>query len=389
MKTIAIYLGYEPYPKQGGMERVTDLLARMLSVRFHVILLCKHKNRLGEEYHCPVPLFFLPQDNKEQQAYLLSVLLDNKVDILIDQCEGGVFGRYGIFRHRNELRLPQLKCIAVQHNSAMAMLNNYKIIKHKERLPLCCDWLYKELFLSLLKCRAIRLQKNLSADLNANYDKIVTLSPAFIPHFHLLAPLTPRGKVTAIPNPNTYEEPVTRTSAEKIVLFVGRLDNKAKGIDRLLRVWNKVESKAPGWTLQIVGDGQDKEMLMNMTCRLKLQCVSFEGFRIPKPYYEEASIFCMTSTFEGFGMVLTEAMQHGVVPIAFNSYEALTDIVVDEQDGCLIPAFDEDAYATRLLELMRDKEKLQQISARAIESTSKFSRDKVAQQWYDLLDSMT
>ena len=287
-----------------------------------------------------------------------------------------------------ELGLPQLKCIAVQHSSATTMLKNYKIVKHKEGLPVYCNWLYNEAFLSLLKWRAFRLQKNLSADLNENYDKIVTLSPAFVPHFHSLAPLTLAGKVIAIPNPNTYEEPVTRTSAEKIVLFVGRLDNKTKGIDRLLRIWSKVEPKAPDWTLQIVGDGQDKEMLMDIACRLKLNRASFEGFRLPKPYYEKASIFGMTSTFEGFGMVLTEAMQHGVVPIAFNSYDALTDIVTDGQDGLLIPAFDEDAYAARMLELIKKEETLRRMSVRAAASSNKFSRDIVARQWYDLIDSM-
>lgn len=63
----------------------------------------------------------------------------------------------------------------------------------------------------------------------------------------------------------------------------------------------------PDWHLDIVGDGPDAAALKELAERLRLSNVSFEGFRNPAPYYRRASIFCMTSTFEGFGLVLPEA----------------------------------------------------------------------------------
>lgn len=387
MKTIAVYLGYEPYPKQGGMERVTDILLRMLAERYKVIMICKKKNRLGESYTCPVPIYFLPQTIKEQRCKFIAILQENKVDILIDQVEGEVIGRNGIFRGRGKLGLPNLKCIAVQHSSAMSVLKNYYIVKHKDNLPPFVGWFYHQIALPILKQRAYRLQRILYTDLNANYDKIVTLSASFITHFYTFSPRTAQGKVTSISNPNTYEMPVVRTRQEKNVLYVGRLDNKTKGIDRLLRIWERVEKRRTDWKLKIVGDGQDKVMLVDLSHRLQLRNVSFEGFQVPKPYYEAASIFCMTSTFEGFGMVLTEAMQHGVVPIAFNSYDALQDIVTDGIDGLIIPAFDENLYADRLLSLMNDSNTRHRMTEQAIVSSSRFSKDKIAQKWYDLIES--
>ena len=392
MKTIAVYLKNEPYPKQGGMERVTDVLLRMLAERYKVLIICEEKNRLGEVYVCPVPIYFLSRTPQERRLEFISILQQNNVNVLIDQVEGGVIGRYGIFRKRNELALLGLKCMAVQHNSAMSVLKNYNLVKQRQGLPSPIGWVYNTIVLAVLKKRAYWLQEVLFVDLNANYDKIITLSTSFIPHFYRLAPHTPEGKVVAISNPNTYEDPVaTGTSTmgnEKMVLFVGRLDNKAKGVDRLLRIWSIVEARTSGWTLKIVGDGQDRKMLKDLAGELGLKQVSFEGFRVPKSYYERASIFCMTSTFEGFGVVLTEAMQHGVVPMAFNSYDALQDIVTNGEDGVVVPAFDEQSYAESLLLLMSNPSLLKRMSAQAKLSSDKFSRDKIAQKWYNLIDTL-
>lgn len=61
-------------------------------------------------------------------------------------------------------------------------------------------------------------------------------------------------------------------------------------------------------------------ILKEMAHKLNLKNISFEGFQEPEPYYARSSLFCLTSTFEGFGLVLAEAMQHGCVPLAFDSY---------------------------------------------------------------------
>lgn len=106
MSNIVIYLPYEPLGKQGGMERATHGLAEMLRDAGHrVLLLCREKNRLGETYFAPVPLAFLPSglSRSGERDYLLKLLREEKTDVLIDQTEGGVTGRWGIFRTRTQM----------------------------------------------------------------------------------------------------------------------------------------------------------------------------------------------------------------------------------------------------------------------------------------------
>lgn len=112
MSNIVIYLPYEPLGKQGGMERATHGLAEMLRDAGHrVLLLCREKNRLGETYFAPVPLAFLPSglSRSGERDYLLKLLREEKTDVLIDQTEGGVTGRWGIFRTRTQMEEAPVK----------------------------------------------------------------------------------------------------------------------------------------------------------------------------------------------------------------------------------------------------------------------------------------
>ena len=102
--------------------------------------------------------------------------------------------------------------------------------------------------------------------------------------------------------------------------------------------------KYEDWSLIIVGGGRQLDEMRQLAANLKLVNVKFEGFQDPKSYYERASIFCMTSSYEGFGIVLVEAMQYGVVPMAFNSYISVTDIIENGVMVFLIEPFDIDAY---------------------------------------------
>lgn len=361
MSNIVIYLPNEPLGKQGGMERATHALAEMLRDAGHaVLLLCREKNRLGETYYPPVPLTFLPSglSRREEQEYLLKLLREEKTEVLIDQTEGGIAGRWGIFRKRYQMEADSLRLIAVQHSSQYSSLRYYHLV-HKRRGASTFsgkfrNFLFNALVLPLKRRRAQRLQKSLFRDLAANYDHIVTLSRGGMEEFRLLAPGTPAEKLAAIPNalPPLEDAPQAREK-EKRVLFVGRLDNSVKGADRLLRIWARAGKAMPDWHLDIVGDGPDAASLKALAQELQLSNVSFEGFRNPEPYYRRSSILCLASTFEGFGLVLPEAMQHGCVPMAFNSYAAVRDLVIPDRTGILVPPFDEEEYARRLILLMQ------------------------------------
>lgn len=392
MSNIVIYLPNEPLGKQGGMERATHALAEMLRDAGHaVLLLCREKNRLGETYYPPVPLTFLPSglSRREEQEYLLKLLREEKTEVLIDQTEGGIAGRWGIFRKRYQMEADSLRLIAVQHSSQYSSLRYYHLV-HKRRGASTFsgkfrNFLFNALVLPLKRRRAQRLQKSLFRDLAANYDHIVTLSRGGMEEFRLLAPGTPAEKLAAIPNalPPLEDAPQAREK-EKRVLFVGRLDNSVKGADRLLRIWARAGKAMPDWHLDIVGDGPDAASLKALAQELQLSNVSFEGFRNPEPYYRRSSILCLASTFEGFGLVLPEAMQHGCVPMAFNSYAAVRDLVIPDRTGILVPPFDEEEYARRLILLMQDAPLRAAMAQAGPRHASLFSPACVVREWNSL-----
>jgi len=389
-KNILLYNSSEPLPEQGGMERVTDLLAKgLVSVGYNVILLCKYKNRLGKIYDSPTAIVYMA-DTENQKAFFIETIEKYNIDCVIDQAEGEIVGRYGIFRNRDELK-SKVKLIAVQHSSARSILCNYhtaydRVFNHT-LIGMIKSLFYNKFYLNCKYLHSLYLVKCLYRDLNSNYDKIVVLSPAFIKDFCYFYCNANTNKLAAIPNFNTFDS-CQSTIADKRVLFVGRLKNNVKGVDKLLRIWATVEPLSKDWRLDIVGDGDDRCALEEMAKILGLQRVSFHGFQDPSVFYKRSSIFCMTSIYEGFGMVLTEAMQHGIVPIAFNSYVSASDIIDNGINGFLVKPFDEVEYAQKLMALMTDKSKLNQMSQNAIEKASVFSKENIIEKWCNLLDAL-
>ncbi|MGM9777422.1 MAG: glycosyltransferase, partial [Prevotella sp.] len=122
--------------------------------------------------------------------------------------------------------------------------------------------------------------------------------------------------------------------------------------------------------------------------KLNLANVSFEGRQQSEPYYEKAALFMMTSAVEGWGLTLTESMQRGVVPIVFNSYPALRDIISDGYNGCVVPNNNLDTYADCMMELMENKEKRENIARNALKSCKRFEPEKVIRKWIELIDSL-
>lgn len=148
----------------------------------------------------------------------------------------------------------------------------------------------------------------------------------------------------SISNPVTIDG-IFSGKKEKMVLFVGRISQE-KGVDKILEVWSGIchEEKYKEWQLVIIGDGEKREQLEKYAIDMKLINYSFEGFQKPDGYYDKAKIFCMASSFEGFGLVLVEAMSYGVVPMAFNSFPNCSDIIDDNKNGILITPFSINEY---------------------------------------------
>lgn len=217
------------------------------------------------------------------------------------------------------------------------------------------------------------------------------LSEGFKDDFLQFVKNAKKEKLFVIPNPNTYEKIYEQSLKHKdnIVLYVGRLSYSQKRVDRLISIWKNLESQFPEWKFLIIGDGPERKQLEDLALKYKLTHISFLGYQDPEIYYQKARILCMSSTYEGFGMVLTEAMQHKVVPIAFGSYKALHDIVEDKKNGFVIPPFDLSVYASRLSLLMKDSRLWTRLAENAQEKVLEFDIEKVGERWIDLFQRIS
>ena len=204
---------------------------------------------------------------------------------------------------------------------------------------------------------------------------------AYFPDGNVPCPLVAVGNMCAFPR-----EEIDIAAKKKELVFVGRLKFADKRPDYLLRIWSRLEKRFPEWTLRLVGSGADEAKLRALAGTLGLTRVFFEGFRKPQPYYRGAAIFCMTSAYEGFPNVVIEAATFGCVPVAFDSYAAVRDIIDDGENGALVPAFDLDAYAETLARLMRDDALRERLAKNALaQIPAKFSPEKIGALWERIL----
>jgi len=174
---------------------------------------------------------------------------------------------------------------------------------------------------------------------------------------------------------------ITRT-----VLVVARMEESQKRISHILRMWKSLEDN--GYVLKIVGDGPSLSSYKQLASELHLKNITFEGRQNPVPYYKEASIFLMTSAFEGFPMTLVEAQQFGCVPVVYDSFSALKDVVEHNRNGIIIPDRDEASFVMNVTQLMNDTSRLHTLAENAIADSKRFSQEIICNKWKNIIEHL-
>jgi glycosyltransferase involved in cell wall biosynthesis len=223
-----------------------------------------------------------------------------------------------------------------------------------------------------------------------NCDCCVLLSAHFIPGFTRIAGRKP-DKFHAIGNALTFESRITPSALhqkQKEVLIVSRLDEPVKRLSLALKIWQKIEQEEDleNWKLTIVGDGADMEYYQYLSRQLKLRRCTFAGRQPSMPYHLKASLFMMTSAGEGWGLTLTEALQMGAVPVVFDSFGAVKDIICNGENGIIVPNNKLNLYANAMALLMSDSTTIQRMANKAIESSKQFSIENVTHRWINLFN---
>lgn len=178
----------------------------------------------------------------------------------------------------------------------------------------------------------------------------------------------------------------------KSILTVGRFHSQ-KGYDYLSKVAINVLSKYPDWKWDIYGSGDDhiKEKLIS---ELKeggvITQVNFKGnVKGTENIYPNHGIYAMTSRYEGLPLVLLEAKQYRLPIVSFNCPTGPSEIVLDGGNGYLIDNFDIDEMSNKICKLIEDKELRGRFSENSLTDTEKFSKERILQQWVNLIEEMT
>ena len=217
-------------------------------------------------------------------------------------------------------------------------------------------------------------------------DAYVALCPAYCRRIAERLGIRDTVKLHAIGN---GQPPAAATAGKgRTVLYVGRLSYSDKRVDRLLTIWHMAGAATGGWRLVIVGEGQERERLERQAAALQLSNVTFAGFcSSPQKYYDEGAVLCLTSTFESWGLVLTEAQANGVVPIAFGCSEGVRSIL-SEGGGVCIEPFDMGAYADALAALLTDDDRRCALQRSAKAKSLEYSPEKIGEAWCNLLETL-
>ena len=200
--------------------------------------------------------------------------------------------------------------------------------------------------------------------------------------------------VTVLPNPLSFIPAKQMPVKEKIVLASGRLDDwHCKGFDVLLRAWAKLGGLNVGWKLIISGGsrtGKGLEYLTTMCKELEIEdSVSFVGFQEDiLSLYKKASIYVLSSRYEGFGMVLIEAMSQGCACVVCDYKGRQRDILGRDDVGIVLEPEDEEGIASGIERLINNESLRFTMGKAAIERSKVFNLDNIMQKWNKIIESV-
>jgi glycosyltransferase involved in cell wall biosynthesis len=172
----------------------------------------------------------------------------------------------------------------------------------------------------------------------------------------------------------------------KVVLAAGRLSPQ-KGFDLLIDAWGRIAPAHPDWRLRLCGEGPLRdELAARIRDRGLSGSISFEGAaRDLGAEMERASVFVLSSRFEGLPLILMEAMGRGMAVASFDCPTGPSDLIDDRVNGLLVPQGDVAALAGAIGDLLADAELRHRCGPAAVETARRYTMPVVGPMWDELL----
>lgn len=252
-------------------------------------------------------------------------------------------------------------------------------------LSWCCPMVYER-----------HVSKNISADAS-KVNLLFSLMDFGAKSFDRFVVLTEENKkewngytnLQVIPNPLSFFPDQISKLEKKKVLAVGKFGYQ-KGYDLLIQAWTIIAPEYPDWSLDIYGAKTELyPIIKEQVKQYQLQNVSLNGpVKNIQEKYMEASIYVMSSRYEGFGMVLTEAMACGVPCVSFDCPYGPGDIIKEGEDGFLVEKENINQLAESMMKLMKDTLMRRRMGQKARENVKRYSLERIATQWDELFSEL-
>ena len=195
--------------------------------------------------------------------------------------------------------------------------------------------------------------------------------------------------VCVIPNPLSFIPQNISKLTEKRVIAVGRYCHE-KGYDLLLKAWCIVQNSIADWRLEVFGEG-DRSQYEEMISSLNIdrhRCILHGRSSNIQDEFEKSSLAVCSSKFEGFGLVITEAMSCGLPVVSFDCPWGPRAIIHDGEDGLLVENGNVEKLADAIIWMIQHPEMRSKMATKAIENVQRFSIEKIAEKWRSLFDAL-
>ena len=196
--------------------------------------------------------------------------------------------------------------------------------------------------------------------------------------------------VTCLPNISpfekiAYESKMTNyDSRENLVIAIGRMTYQ-KNFQAMIDIWSKINTE--GWRLIIIGDGPDRNNLLDKIDKLSLKNIDLHPFSTNvMDYYNRARLILMTSRYEGLPMVLIEAQSFSIPIVAFDCQTGPSQIINNNENGFLVDNNDINSFSDLLQRFLSDRLIQHEMSIKSFENAERFTSEKIIPLWVDFLD---
>lgn len=349
----------------GGLERVLSIKASYLTdvLEYEVTILCLNDNHLDPFYNFSDKIklcSILVSGNAIQYIYKYKRGIEKIIEQLrpdvISVCDDGTKAFFLPYLIGKKLPLIYERHASVQLNFSEIKINRVKRLKNK-----CSHYLFR--FLA------------------SQFNAVVVLTNGNKSEWR-------KDNVIVIPNPLSFYPNKKSLLENNSVIAVGS-HSYNKGYDLLLDAWKLIIQNHKNWKLHVYGKFDALKTFPNYASKIGIdKNVSFyKPTAAIQERYLNSSIMVLPSRSEGFGMVLIEAMACGVPCVAFNCPHGPADIIIDNEDGLIVPNGNIKAFSEAIIKLIENKALRKKMGEHAEENVKRFLPEVVMPQWDVLFKS--